>query len=728
MSERFLVISQGVREEGVKTLVSHLSGGVLVLVVVGVFFGCMGAPVASAEEVFGVESFGVFPGGGFEGPVAGSGIGMQAGSHPAALTTTFVFNHSVVEEKEEPVGEEPKPVLVREASSPKNLMVNLPGGVVVDPLATPTRCTEAQLEGGSCPISSAVGVVRASITEFPYWVFGPLYNMVAPAGSPGQFGANLARIGFVVHVNGHVRAGDYALSAEATEITKEFPPYAISATLWGSPSGSSHDSERGACGEQPRVSKSGESCPVEQTETALLTAPGSCTGEPLLSSSAVESWQQPEVAVRAVASWPQAIGCARQQFEPSIEVQPEQAATGSATGLHVDVHFPQNDTLNGTGEADLRDAKITLAEGMSINPASAGGRSVCSPTEIGLEEPSQRWAIAVERSVVRSFTLAYAGQQTTAIAAGAPAVTLQQALEALPAIGAGGVTVSPVGGGYEATLTGHQTGALTGQASDDAYQLLDVQGTAGTFSLELEGQATASLPYYIHAEEVQAALEAIVGAGNVMVAGGGSNDVYTGERAPYTIVFTGALAGEEPPVAASSTLTGPGAGVKVTSSPAAQEPLAVRNENGGMQFAGKTIRFAEKVPNPQTGVPEATACPAASKIGAVEITTPLLGHPLPGLVYLAEQEHNPFDSLFAIYLVIEDPTTGVIVKLAGHVEPNETTGQIATTFLENPQLPVEDVKVELYGGTRAPLVTPPHAGSRNQLASSPHGAPPKAKP
>jgi hypothetical protein len=104
-------------------------------------------------------------------------------------------------------------------------------------------------------------------------------------------------------------------------------------------------------------------------------------------------------------------------------------------------------------------------------------------------------------------------------------------------------------------------------------------------------------------------------------------------------------------------------------------------------------------------------CPDASKLGKVEVRTPLLDHPVNGAVYLAKQGENPFGSLIAIYVAVNDPQTGVVVKLAGKVEPNPLTGQLVTTFKENPQLPFEDFEVDFFGGPRAALTTPATCGT-----------------
>jgi hypothetical protein len=111
------------------------------------------------------------------------------------------------------------------------------------------------------------------------------------------------------------------------------------------------------------------------------------------------------------------------------------------------------------------------------------------------------------------------------------------------------------------------------------------------------------------------------------------------------------------------------------------------------------------------GSAEPAACPDSSKVGSVEIDTPILPHPLEGAVYVAQQGDNPFGSLLAIYIAVADPETGVVVKLAGHVVADPVTGQLKTTFDNNPQLPFTDLKLDFFGGPRAALVNPDACGT-----------------
>jgi hypothetical protein len=142
-------------------------------------------------------------------------------------------------------------------------------------------------------------------------------------------------------------------------------------------------------------------------------------------------------------------------------------------------------------------------------------------------------------------------------------------------------------------------------------------------------------------------------------------------------------------------------------------------------------------------------CPEASKVATVTIKTPLLPDPLEGEVYLAAPQNfagpleNPFGSLIALYLVAEDPTAGVLVKVAGQTTPDPVTGQLVTTFENTPQLPFSDLELHFFGTARAPLSTPALCGtyttetsfapwsgtapvapsSKFQITSGPAGAP-----
>jgi hypothetical protein len=106
---------------------------------------------------------------------------------------------------------------------------------------------------------------------------------------------------------------------------------------------------------------------------------------------------------------------------------------------------------------------------------------------------------------------------------------------------------------------------------------------------------------------------------------------------------------------------------------------------------------------------DAPSCPASSKIGTVSVKSPALKEVLTGDVILAAQGDNPFSSLLAMYIAVKGP--GFYLKLPGKIEADPDTGQLTVTFKDNPQLPFEQLRLDLINGPRAPLSNPSQCGT-----------------
>jgi hypothetical protein len=107
-----------------------------------------------------------------------------------------------------------------------------------------------------------------------------------------------------------------------------------------------------------------------------------------------------------------------------------------------------------------------------------------------------------------------------------------------------------------------------------------------------------------------------------------------------------------------------------------------------------------------------SSCPGAAKIGSIEADVPALEEPLHGAVYQRTPEPG---HLFGFWVVADEQ--GVHLKLPAQIEPNPLTGQV-TVVLDHiaglgglPQVPVADLKLNVFGGPRAPLATPAGCGT-----------------
>ncbi|HEY2054315.1 MAG TPA: hypothetical protein VGH14_10315 [Solirubrobacterales bacterium] len=453
-----------------------------------------------------------------------------AGSHPFSILLEGNFTSREVSPAAGPPFAWP-------AQPPEEITFELPRGLAVNPQAPKRLCSEKELISSSqdiggnelgCPPASQVGFVAVTtvltgVGSVPL----PLYGMAPPPGVPAEFGFNI--LGTVVHIQGGLD-GKFHLTASSSSILARYPVLGIQAGLWGNPADPRHDLERrgkGGC-------ETGCSLdPAEANEVPLITMPTSCA-EPLSLDATVVSWEGGEAAedssfLDAAGAPLEMEGCNALTFEPSIESKATTNAGESPSGLEFSIHQPQDESFEGRSTAALKDARVTLPEGLVLNASSANGLAACTEGQMGY----------------------------------APA----------------------------------------------------------------EGK----------------------------------------------------------------------------------------------------VRFAT---SPQT-------CPDAAKVGTLEAMTPLLKdemaaggkvpHVLPGAIYVAKPFDNPFGSLLAIYLAIEDEESGIVAKLAGEVEPDPQTGRLTATFTENPELPLSDIKLHFFSGARGVLTTPVTCGSQTTSStltpwSAPEGA------
>lgn len=123
------------------------------------------------------------------------------------------------------------------------------------------------------------------------------------------------------------------------------------------------------------------------------------------------------------------------------------------------------------------------------------------------------------------------------------------------------------------------------------------------------------------------------------------------------------------------------------------------------------------------GSDAAPACPAASQVGTVEIDTPLLAGPLTGSVFLGcngASTHTPCpasDGLADLYVYATAAAQGVTQKLVGRVTANPLTGQLTTSFVNQPEVPFSDFKLRFDGGSTAPIATPLACGHATTTSS-----------
>jgi hypothetical protein len=122
-------------------------------------------------------------------------------------------------------------------------------------------------------------------------------------------------------------------------------------------------------------------------------------------------------------------------------------------------------------------------------------------------------------------------------------------------------------------------------------------------------------------------------------------------------------------------------------------------------------QYAAETPSNGQG----NGCPNGSKIGDFIVQTPLFENVagrefFEGAIYLASPRDNPSGNLVAVYLIAKLPGRGVMIALAGKIDPNPVDGTITATFQGLPELPYTDLEMNFRAGQRAFLISPPACG------------------
>ncbi len=383
----------------------HSHGGAAIMLMAFLGF-LLSASSASAREAlpFGIASFSMQTTAATTIVPLGTGVGQneqeivnepyvftQAGGHPWALTTTVEFD---TQEEESRIAQGQHSIVLSPTRDPKDVVVGLPTGLLGNPMAVPRCPLTVALDSFECPASSQIGVYRIRLFG-GHEELGPIVNVTPEAGQSAEFAlennfhvtvlltAHLVRTaqgyGFTVTDNG----------IPSVELSR------VETTFWGVPADPSHDPMRGLYCKKIERAAPGFTCTTDEfhggesgvAPVPFLSLGSDCAAGPQTATLRADSWEEPGrvganqryegYAERSVVM-PGVTGCNVLAFDPSVEVQPDTLLADEPAGLGVNIKVPQPETPERLATPHLRDAVVTLPEGMSVSPGVVDGIQACN--------------------------------------------------------------------------------------------------------------------------------------------------------------------------------------------------------------------------------------------------------------------------------------------------------------------------------------------------------------
>jgi hypothetical protein len=298
----------------------------------------------------------------------------QAAGHPNVGLTQFIVKNKPFEL----IPGVPIPGTQNPVGTLKTLRVDLPVGLSVNPQATP-QCELASFQAEQCAVSapgSQVGTsaVTASLEGLPAPALDgltkvPVYNLVPKEGQPARFGFRI--LSEEVFLEADVDwSGDYhegfTIAVPESPIGKllknrlVFDGRAGNGTFLTLPSTCFDPAQAG----------------FEHVYSTLMRADSVEQPNPTFpnGSSFFESTLPPGV---------KPTGCDKVPFQPTTAVDPGTNQTDSPSGPLVEVKVPFEESGTAIANSNVKDAVVTLARGMGLNPAAAQGLQACTTEQFG---------------------------------------------------------------------------------------------------------------------------------------------------------------------------------------------------------------------------------------------------------------------------------------------------------------------------------------------------------
>ena len=300
----------------------------------------------------------------------------QAGGHPNLETLIWVGNRYT----------QHIPPPSCDCQDPRDVLVEMPPGVIGDPHATP-KCTVEDFAVEHCPPETQIGAATISINAEPpgtsgFGVIG-IYNLEPHPGEAGLIAFNFPLLHFPVFQGINSRTeSDYGLDVATEYITHLLPFTFLEERLWGVPASHANDFERLPVGWDSFLEGPAPPTPSNAPEKPFISNPTTCNQGNLLAHLTVTSYDKG--VTQADSAFPSTTGCDQLSFNPSLYAQPTGTVTDTPSGLDVDLQVPQQSSPNVPSPSEIRASTVSLPAGFTINPSAADGKTSCSDREASI--------------------------------------------------------------------------------------------------------------------------------------------------------------------------------------------------------------------------------------------------------------------------------------------------------------------------------------------------------